>query len=1085
MPGCTGNRVFARIRASVVLLLLVLVHAATGRAACAQVGTTTDILTGRVTGAAGEPLTNATVSATSLQTGIQRSTLTNAQGRYTLIFPDGGGRYELLVAHLGMRAERALVVRRVDAEVLVADVQLAVAPIVLRQIDVLGEGQRAQQEAREAAFDGEWLTLLPIDPSDLGAVASLSPGVVGLEANDSIGSGGFSVLGQRPDLNQIAVDGISFGSPRGEVGGGLGIPAEAVRLTRVITNSFDVSRGQFSGGQIAASTRGGSNRSEGSITYSLFEPRLQWHGDQNAPFNRAYTQHRLSGGYGGPIVRDRAFYFGSAAVQHRSQGLGSLMQADAEALQQLGVHPDSVARFLHHLRQHGLSPHEPVATSRQLIEEVSLFGRLDFVLSDRHSLLLRADGRWNHRDGTSVSALGLPHSGGNNEALGGGVMVGVTSRFRESLINEFRAYLSRQESSAEPYFAVPEGRVRVASEFEDGSRSVSTLVFGGNRSLPVTSAERTLEMSNELSRLIGTRHRLKLGALLHVTRAAQEFSPHRFGSFTFNSLGEFAADQPAAFSRSLTRSTSEGGGLNAAVYLGDTWQASRKLQLTYGARAEASHFARRPEYNPRVDSVFGHRTDHFASDVHVSPRLGFTYLIGADAQGRSPRATVRGGIGEFRGRPPFSLYSTALDATGLPSGQLQIECVGSAVPVPQWTDYRAGVFHIPDVCANGEAVQQSSGSAPNVTVFTPDFSAPRAWRASLGVERPLRRRFNASVEATYNLGTNLYGVSDLNLHAVPRFTLRDEADRPVFVDPGEIIESSGRVSVVSSRAHRGFGQVLQLHSGLRSSAFQFTAEMRGNLPSRFNFRTSYTATWARDQSSFSCCSALQGFGSSTTAGDPNHAGWGRSDFERRHTLRANAGLPIRPWAELTLVGQLTSGAPFTPLVSGDINGDGVRNDRAFLFDPALTADSAVAAGMTRLLAEAPERVRRCLKRQLGGLAERNSCHGPWQSSLELRLNLRPELPGRVGRRLTASIASQNLLTGIDYVVHGPERLRGWGQRSSPDAALLYPRSFDPQRHRFGYEVNERFGDPRQARLPFGSPFQLHVEARVALGPQRR
>jgi hypothetical protein len=1047
----------------------------------AQSGLTTDILTGRVLRVTGEPIANASVSALSPETGISRATLTNSHGRFTLIFPGGGGRYEVRAAQLGMRPQVVLVTRAAGDDVLEVEFRLSVAPIELQEIVVLGEGELPEPGAHERVLDGEWLTLLPIDPTDLAAVASLNPGVIGLETTDSIGSGGFSILSQRPDLNHVAVDGMSFGSPRGGAGGEMGLPAEAVRLTRVITNSYDVARGQFSGGQISSTTRGGSNRREGSMTYSIYEPRLQWHGD-GSPFNRAYTQHRLSGAYGGPIVRDRLFYFGSAALQRRSQGLASLMQADGRALEQLGAHPDSVARFLETLRVFGLSPTEPIAASQQLIEDASVFGRLDFAPSERHTLMLRGDARWNRREGTRVSSLGLPHSGGENLSTGGGLMVGVTSKFADGMVNEFRAYVSRQEADAEPYFPVPEGRVRVRSQLADGSSSVSNLVFGGNRALPVTSRERTLEMSNELLIPLAGRHRFKVGALMRAARSAQEFSPSQYGSFSFDSLEDFAANQPASFSRSLTTAAREGGGLNLALYLGNTSQALQNLQLTYGFRAEGSHFGRRPDYNPQVDSLFGRRTDQFPSELHLSPRLGFTYLLGADAQGRSPAATIRGGIGEFHGRAPLSIYSTALDATGLPDGQIQITCVGGAVPIPEWSAYRRGPRHIPERCADGELARQASGRAPNVTVFAPDFGAPRSWRASLGVERRLNSKLTTSVEGTYNRGVALYGVSDLNLIAAPVFFLGQEAGRPVFVAPATIIESSGRVNLSQSRVHPQFGQVLEVHSGLHSAATQLTTNLRGSLPGKVTFSASYTASWASDQSSFSCCSALQGFGSSTTAGAPNEVAWGISDYERRHGLQANASAPLRPWLDVTLVGRATSGAPFTPLIGSDINGDGVRNDRAFVFDPKVALDPVVAVGMERLLAEAPARIRRCLAGQLGGFADRNSCRGPWESSMELRLNLRPELP-TLGRRLTASVASQNLLTGVDRAVNG-RQLRGWGQRSSPDATLLYPRSFDPVSQAFGYEVNERFGNPRQGPLPFGSPFQLHVEARMALGPLR-
>jgi hypothetical protein len=226
----------------------------------AQVGTTTDIITGRVLGPAGEPLGGANIVATSAETGVRRSTVTNAQGRYTIVFPDGGSRYQLEITFLGMAPLRRTAARLGDEDVLVADIQMDMSPITLEGLEVTtrrGAGP-AQREpgTQERVLPGEALNRLPVDPLDPASIALLAPGVVTVEG-DTLGLG-FSVFGQGPMQNQVTVDAISFGADG--FGGGLGRPQEAVRFTRVITNTYDVARGQFSGGQIATTTRAGTNR---------------------------------------------------------------------------------------------------------------------------------------------------------------------------------------------------------------------------------------------------------------------------------------------------------------------------------------------------------------------------------------------------------------------------------------------------------------------------------------------------------------------------------------------------------------------------------------------------------------------------------------------------------------------------------------------------------------------------------------------------------------------------------------------------------------------------------------------------------
>src|SRR5207244_13335513 len=96
--------------------------------------------------------------------------------------------------------------------------------------------------------------------------------------------------------------------------------------------------------------------------------------------------------------------------------------------------------------------------------------------------------------------------------------------------------------------------------------------------------------------------------------------------------------------------------------------------------------------------------------------------------------------------------------------------------------------------------------------------------------------------------------------------------------------------------------------------------------------------------------AWPGLANPTRAGDPSLLEWATTDYQRRHALLATATLAIGDAVELGVIGRLLSGLPFTPLVGSDINGDGARNDRAFLFDPATATDTAVANGMRALLA---------------------------------------------------------------------------------------------------------------------------------------
>jgi hypothetical protein len=1057
----------------------------------------TDIIRGRVVGSEGQPVAGARVEIKSFETEVVRSTLTNSSGVYTIVFPGGGGRYEVTVSSLGMRTVTATLQRIADEDVLIGNILLDVQPVEIEGLRV--QAQRAPPRGAnsgdvERVLSGNFLNRLPLEDTDPTSLAMLAAGVVGVDA-DSLGlGGGVSIAGQRTTQNAVTVDGMTF---EGGMDGMLGVPEEAVRATRVITSTYDVARGQFSGGMIATTTRGGTNRVQGSTGYNLRDSSLQWGGSEGA-LTREFTQHRFSGGIGGPIIRNKLFYFGSMTAQRRTDPVFALTAADGAALERLGTHADSVSRFLQILNtSHGISTLGQATALERTADQFSLLGRVDYNLHPQHSLMLRGDARITRQDNNRIGPLSLVHNGSEMEADGGGAMLQLSSRLGGSLVNELRLYGSRSERVQLPYTELPEGRVRVATDGPDGARRFSTLTFGGARNMPSASRNETLELSNELSWLLGMTHRLKLGGLLNYTRSENELSTDRNGSFTFNSLEDFEAGRPASFTRALTDRVRKGGGLNAALYLGDTWRPTPQLQLTGGLRLEGSRFSDRPDYNPEVERLFGYRTDDLPSEVNLSPRLGFTYTIGQAQQQRGlmggRQATIiRGGFGEFRGRAPFSLYTSALDQTGLPDAEVRLYCVGDAVPLPDWRAYQADWGSIPAACADGGVHGVLRDRAATVTVFDPDFGAPRTWRASLGVQRPLSTFARLSLDANWTRGINQYGVRDINLNAQPAFLLGSEGGRPVYAPVQAIVPTTGEVALTASRIHDSFGRVLEVNSDLRSFTQQYTASLQGLIvpPSRLGWappltvQTSYTFSRQRDQSSFSMGSAVAGFASSSTAGDPNDVEWATSDFERRHSVMAILMAPVRPWMDLSIITRASSGSPFTPMVAGDINGDGSRNDRAFIFDPRTATDPAVAHGMQRLLETAPQNVVRCLEAQLGQIAGRNSCRTEWTQSLDMRASIRPQLP-QVGRRVSVSVDALNVLAGLDHVFHGSDNLRGWGQQNRGDRNLLYVRGFDAAEQRFVYEVNELFGSPRGGtRAVFRQPFQLNISARIAIGPER-
>ncbi|MEO7455840.1 MAG: carboxypeptidase-like regulatory domain-containing protein [Gemmatimonadaceae bacterium] len=1048
-----------------VLFIALAALAGTPAAALAQVGSSTEVIAGSVVGADSVPLEGARIEVTSAETGITKRAVTHADGRFSLLFRDGGGQYRLQATLIGMAPVSQAIQRRGDEDRIVVRITMTKNPQRLAAVEVKGKTSAPQAPGPPAAgsiernFPPQLLQRLPVNAGDLNAVATLAPGVVAMPGTDS-SAASFSVAGQSASQNNKTVDGASF------LFGGL--PQDAVRSTKVVTNAYDVSRGQFTGGQIATTTKSGTNLVNGTGNYQRRDPTLTYASGPDAGFGQRFGQHTVSGGLGGPILRDRLFYFLSAEAVRRTDPMASLLQASDQTLRGLGASPDSVNSFLATLTRLGLLT-SPGASERRT-DNFSGLARFDYDLADAHSLMVRGDVRHTNTTGARIAPTALPGAGGSSEGTGLGGLASMTSNFGD-VLNEARVSASRDVTNAEPYVRAPAGVVAVTSAGASGERTSTSLLFGGNQALPRSTRGSLMEVADEVSWLSRTAaHRLKLGALFTRDRSLSGAAPNRYGTYVFNSLGDLAAGTPALFARTLSAPERETGSDNAAIYLGDAWRHSASLQVSYGVRIERSTLAQAPARNAAAETSFGLRTDAAPVDVRASPRIGFSYLLGNTIG--IPKGFIRGGVGEFRGKIPAQVVSLVRNAPGLLGEQSQLVCAGASIPSPAWNAFAGDTLAIPTECLPTPASVAGAGSQslPSAMGFASDFAAPRVWRTSLGGAR-FFTRMQLSFEGTYLRGAANPVARDLNLDAQKFRTADDE--RPVFASAKGIDARTGAIPLSASRRDANFGSVYELGSGLSSRTTQLTGTVAGNLWRRLFGQVSYTFTRSEDQSSGL---SLGGY-IPTTRGDPNTVEWGTSDLERRHSVLGILNVPVRSGVELGIIARATSGMPYTPMVNGDVNGDGSRNDRAFI--PA-AADPIAGSGMQRLLAVTDAAARACLARQTGTIAARNSCTSPWTTTLDAQLTLKPWL-AKLNQRLTLSVQALNTTAALDQAIHGAAQVRGWGQSAFPDRTLLFARGFDPSTQRFSYQVNEHFGTQRGAASAFRNPFSLLLQARIAIG----
>lgn len=1043
-----------RRSSSAALIVLAVTIQVAPRRVAAQQTAISDTVTGQVFAQDSTPIPSAQVRIKG-DDGRERNTVTDSAGRYMLTMPNGTGIYELRARAFGYSAFSVIVERTGGAMHIQRDLRLNPHPYAIPTVRVVASDKVKVDRVTPAEKLSRWQAFmtqdLPVEPGNLGDVAAIQPGVV------RSGSG-LSIAGQGPDQNKTTVDGASYN--------GADLPAEGVASTGVVTSSYDVARGQFSGGQIIASTISGTNLWGGAFHVRLDDPALSYGA---LPGSLASDQRnvRLSTGAGGPLVRDKLFAYAAVDLGRARAPVSSLDLLDPASLFRLGLSSDSVRRLLDIVQRLGAYSPPERALTESGTDHGSMLARFDYAISDHQSLTARIDWRGSNFAGLGASPFSLPQGDDELRRRDGGALLQLASGWG-LWGNELRIYRANGSTHTDAGLEVPHAEVQLASTRAGDANSASSIGFGG---VPFRlGGEHSLtELSDQLVRETESGvHRVDAGFVLQKQTATVAASGNRFGSFTFNSLSDLDAGRPALFTRSLARQPESAASEYAAAYVGDIWRPNPDFSLIYGIRLDGNSYGSRPAPSAAVTALAPDARTQVPSELLMTPRLGFSYTP------VKSEWHFDGGVGAFDGTNSVSSLASLWDDTGI--GDLSLTCVGPAAPKPAWSDYRADASAIPSTCADG--APNFSGSTPSAILFDQHFGTPRTWRASFGADRSLGGLWGVSLNAMVVHGTHLPTAEDRNFVPQVNFVLPDEMGRPVYASPVQIDAATGGIAPDASRKDAALGSVRELGSFGQSWTEQIIAETNGSFHGiLFDFDYAFTRSRVRG-------GAIPALGGSegTTAGDPGGLEWMDGAFTPRHTFQGMLNYRFGRRSSLGVIGRLASGLPFTPLVSQDINGDGFGNDRAFVFDPLNTPDPTVAQGMAGLLGDASASVGECLRNQAGQIAQPGSCHTQWIPSLDLLANI---VVGKVAaRRFTLSFFASNITAGLDYLIHGPDRLHGWGQYSYPDATLLEVRGFDPEKRAYKYAVNPRFGQPVGGGLS-RLPFRITLQGRFTIGADPR
>lgn len=666
MWGCAG----------VVVAVLCFV-AVEGASVAAQ--TETARLSGRVTDETGAILPDATVEAINIETNTRMTTTTNEQGLYLLpnLRP---GRYRVVVTRQGFQSVVVPELVLATQANVGQNFSLSVGSVV-QSVTVTGAPEVVSTSPSVSTLiPRQFVENLPLNGRSFHALIELTPGVV-LTGSDSQSQGQFSVNGQRRNANYFTVDGVSanvgitpvFGGSQSYAGsipatsslGGTSnlVSVDALEEFRIQTSTYAPEFGRSPGGQVSLTTRSGTNDFHGSLFDYWRNDALDandWFANRSGLPKPELRQHDFGGVLGGPIMRDRTFFFASYEGLRLRQP--RTRTEEVPSLAARAAAPAAIAPFLNAFplpngRDFGDGTAEFSATYSdpstlnatsvridQVIGGARLFGRLNHAPSgfDERAWVRSSNMIAETRVDTTTVTGGADLLVGSNLAL-------------ETRVNWSRATGGSRFVLDDFGGGTPPGDDLL---FPPGDPSDSSFIFfisqgpiSFNRGRNLENRQVQFNVVQSATWFKGT-HQMKLGADYRLMQPSG--GANRHSTFIrFASIETALALRPNLVSRTEADIIPEYRFHNFSLFAQDTWQASPRTSLAYGVRWEI---------NPAPQDITGHpllTVRNFDDPSrwelaepgtelwdttwgNFAPRVGVSHVLSEDFN-----TVLRGGFGVF------------------------------------------------------------------------------------------------------------------------------------------------------------------------------------------------------------------------------------------------------------------------------------------------------------------------------------------------------------------------------------------------------------------------------------------------------
>lgn len=790
----------------VVLMLLAFVMMAGMSSRALAQGSTTASIAGSVKDESGEPLVGANIVVTHTATGAKYGNITNESGRFRVPNVQVGGPYIVEVTFVGYEPTKKEGLYLTLGQTLNMLFVLKEEATELEGVEITGttdglfDGNRT---GAQTIVDEETLNSMPTISRSLADFARLNP-----QVSLDEGSDGFeiSIGGQNNRFNTIYIDGAVNNDVFGLAGSGTNggqtgvspISIDAIEQLQVAVAPFDVRQSGFAGGSVNAVTRSGTNEFEGSVYYLFQNENLAGKNPFNEEKLDPFTSETYGARLGGPIVKDKLFFFTSVEFQRDETPLPfdfNVYQGDASRA--------DINELISALNAFGYDP-GGFENNSAFLDSDKFLAKIDWNINDKHKLTARyslttADNRERIQSGRSF--IGFQNAAELFESRTHSMALELRSQIGNNMSNHLTIGYTIVRDDRDPF-----GQDFPSVEIDDGQ---GTIVFGSE---PFSTAnllnQDVFTITNNFEIYKG-RHTITIGTHNEFYSVGNLFIRQNYGAYEFSSLQDFLTGQPAdAYFRSFSLVDNVTGDESDAIaefnagmigfYVQDEFQVTDNFKLTGGLRFDLPFYATEIPVNeqfnnetiPLIESfgydLQGARTgESINTQIQVAPRIGFNWDVFGNQD-----MQIRGGLGIFTSRAPLVWVGGSYNNYGLNVGG--IARFGTQTFVPD-------AFNQPP----GDVDLSNPEPSGQIDLFAEDFKLPQVLKASIAVDKKLPWGLIGTVEYIYSNQLQDISVDNLNLRPSEQNLTGTPDDRPIYDRRDEIEPTYTRI-MLTSNTQKGY-----------------------------------------------------------------------------------------------------------------------------------------------------------------------------------------------------------------------------------------------------------------------------------------